>query len=128
MAALQRRQLIARCKGLGDCDLVFPDTSGGFLRGSNFTRMIWEPMRKASDIQEGVTFHDLRHTHASLLLAQNCHPKIVQGRLGHCNIGVILNTYSHLLPGMQASTKGKASTKGTPTFDDPSQRITVCRW
>jgi integrase len=47
-------------------------------------------------------FHDLRHTHASLLLANGVNPKIIQERLGHSKIDVTLNTYSHLLPTMQA--------------------------
>ena len=49
----------------------------------------------------GVRLHDLRHTHASLLLQQGVHPKIVSERLGHANIQITLDTYSHLLPGMQ---------------------------
>ncbi|GGG73398.1 site-specific integrase [Paenibacillus radicis (ex Gao et al. 2016)] len=48
-----------------------------------------------------ITFHDLRHTHASLLLQQNVHPKIVSERLGHSSITMTLDTYSHLLPNMQ---------------------------
>jgi integrase len=47
------------------------------------------------------SFHALRHTHASLLLASGIHPKIVQERLGHANINMTLDTYSHLVPGMQ---------------------------
>ena len=49
----------------------------------------------------GVRLHDLRHTHASLLLRQGVHPKIVSERLGHANIQITLDTYSHLLPGLQ---------------------------
>ena len=49
----------------------------------------------------GVRLHDLRHTHASLLLQQAVHPKIVSERLGHANINITLDTYSHLLPGLQ---------------------------
>jgi integrase len=54
-----------------------------------------------------IRFHDLRHTHASLLLRRGVHVKIVSERLGHSNITITLNTYSHLLPGMQeeAATK-----------------------
>ncbi|MBJ6361314.1 tyrosine-type recombinase/integrase [Paenibacillus sp. GCM10012307] len=48
-----------------------------------------------------ITFHDLRHTHASLLLKQNVHPKIVSERLGHASIQMTLDTYSHLMPNMQ---------------------------
>jgi len=46
-------------------------------------------------------FHSLRHTHASVLLAKGIHPKIVQERLGHSKISTTMDTYSHLIPGMQ---------------------------
>jgi integrase len=46
-------------------------------------------------------FHDLRHSHASHLLRAGVHPKIVSERLGHSTVGITLDTYSHLLPGMQ---------------------------
>ncbi len=48
-----------------------------------------------------IRLHDLRHTHATQLLKNNVHPKIVQERLGHEDISTTLNTYSHVLPGMQ---------------------------
>ena len=43
----------------------------------------------------------LRHSHATLLLKAGIHPKIVSERLGHANIGITLDTYSHVLPGLQ---------------------------
>ncbi len=48
-----------------------------------------------------IRFHDLRHSHATLLLKAGIHPKIVSERLGHANIGITLDTYSHVLPGLQ---------------------------
>ncbi|KAJ50044.1 integrase [Clostridium tetanomorphum] len=48
-----------------------------------------------------IRFHDLRHTHTTLLLKANVHPKIVSDRLGHANIKITLDTYSHILPDMQ---------------------------
>lgn len=48
-----------------------------------------------------VRFHDLRHTHATQLLKQGTNPKIVSERLGHSNIAITLDTYSHVMPGMQ---------------------------
>lgn len=54
-----------------------------------------------------ITFHDLRHTHASLLLRNNVHPKIVSERLGHSSIQITLDTYSHLLPNMQKDAAGE---------------------
>ncbi len=49
----------------------------------------------------GVRLHDLRHAHASLMLRQGVHPKIVQERLGHSTIAITLDTYSHVTPGLQ---------------------------
>ena len=48
-----------------------------------------------------IRFHDARHNHASLMLKQGIHPKIVQERLGHSTIAVTLDTYSHIAPGLQ---------------------------
>ena len=48
-----------------------------------------------------IRFHDLRHTSATLLLIAEVHPKIVQERLGHSRIDMTLDTYSHVVPGMQ---------------------------
>jgi integrase len=49
-----------------------------------------------------VRFHDLRHAHATLMLLQGVHPKVVSERLGHSSIGITLDIYSHVLPEMQA--------------------------
>ncbi|UCG83258.1 MAG: tyrosine-type recombinase/integrase [Dehalococcoidia bacterium] len=46
-------------------------------------------------------FHDLRHAHVIIILKQGAHPKIVQERLGHAAIAVKMDTYGHVLPGMQ---------------------------
>lgn len=46
-------------------------------------------------------FHAFRHTHATVLLAYGVHPKIVQERLGHSDIGITMETYSHVLPTIQ---------------------------
>jgi integrase len=48
-----------------------------------------------------IRFHDLRHAHATHLLASGVHPKIASERLGHSNIGITLDLYSHVIPGMQ---------------------------
>jgi integrase len=48
-----------------------------------------------------INFHALRHSHASFLLKKGTHPKVVQERLGHSSINITMDTYSHLLPGMQ---------------------------
>lgn len=63
---------------------------------------IWYKLLKQCDVPK-IRFHDLRHTHATLLLKQGVHPKIVSERLGHSNIGITLDTYSHVLPNLQQS-------------------------
>ena len=45
--------------------------------------------------------HDLRHSHATLMLKAGVHPKIVSERLGHATVAFTLDTYSHVVPGMQ---------------------------
>ena len=51
--------------------------------------------------QPDIRFHDLRHSCASLLLAQNVHPRVVMEILGHSTISLTMNTYSHVLPKAQ---------------------------
>jgi integrase len=48
-----------------------------------------------------IRFHDLRHAHATHLLSAGVHPKIASERLGHSKVGITLDLYSHVLPGMQ---------------------------
>ena len=48
-----------------------------------------------------LTFHGLRHAHATLMLTAGVHPKIVSERLGHSNISITMDIYSHVMPGMQ---------------------------
>lgn len=54
-----------------------------------------------------IRFHDLRHTAATLMLKQGIHPKVVQERLGHSDISLTLNTYSHVTPAMQQDAADK---------------------
>jgi integrase len=60
----------------------------------------WAPFLKRRGLPH-CRFHDLRHAHATLMLQQGVHPKIVSERLGHASIGITLDTYSHVLPSMQ---------------------------
>ncbi len=56
-----------------------------------------------------IRFHDLRHTFATMLLEAGEHPKVVSEMLGHSSITITLDTYSHVLPSMQAKAAGKLS-------------------
>ncbi|UCE97242.1 MAG: tyrosine-type recombinase/integrase, partial [Dehalococcoidia bacterium] len=48
-----------------------------------------------------IKLHDARHTHASIMLKQGIHPKVVQERFGHSSVQITLDTYSHVTPGIQ---------------------------
>lgn len=54
-----------------------------------------------------VRFHDLRHSHATLLLQQGEHPKVISERLGHSTISITMDTYSHVMPNMQQEAADK---------------------
>ncbi len=54
-----------------------------------------------------ISLHALTHTHTTLLLGANVHPKIVSERLGHATVGITLDTYSHVLPNMQEEAAKK---------------------
>lgn len=86
--------------------LVFVDTEGHPVRQSNLLRRSFFPRLKQAGVPR-IRFHDLRHTCATLLLAQGVHPKIVQERLGHSTISMTLDTYSHVTPTMQQEAAAK---------------------
>lgn len=83
----------------GQRDFVFCHSDGSHVNPDVVTK--W--FRRAADRSGfiGVRLHDLRHTHASLMLAKGIHLKIVSERLGHSSIGITGDLYSHVLPLVQ---------------------------
>jgi integrase len=79
--------------------LVFTTTTGKPVSPRNVYRH-FKIVTREIGLPE-IRFHDLRHTHATLLLAAGVHPKIVQERLGHSQISLTLDTYSHVIPSLQ---------------------------
>jgi integrase len=82
-----------------DSGLVFTREDGRPLHPREVTRAFSRHVLTA-----GVPIirpHDLRHTHATLALAAGVHPKVVQERLGHANISITLDTYSHAVPALE---------------------------
>ena len=78
---------------------MFPSTIGTPLDHRNLFRHY-----KATLVEAGlpsIRFHDLRHTAASLLVAQGVHPRMVMEILGHSQIGLTMNTYAHIMPQAQ---------------------------
>ncbi|MED2041195.1 tyrosine-type recombinase/integrase [Bacillus wiedmannii] len=59
-----------------------------------------------------IRFHDMRHTHTTLLWLQGVNPKIISERLGHADIRITLDTYSHFLSSMQKDTAIKFGENG----------------
>ena len=82
-----------------DHGLVVPRAGGHPWEPDSFTGSFAAFMRGCGLRQ--VTFHSLRHSHATLLLKQGINSKIVSERLGHARVGTTLHIYSHVLPGMQ---------------------------
>jgi integrase len=82
-----------------ETDLIFCNALGGPLAENSLRRGFYRIL--ASTGLPRIRLHDLRHTMASLMLAQGEHPKVVSERLGHATVGITLDLYSHVLPGLQ---------------------------
>lgn len=81
--------------------LVFANEVGGIVNPPNLRNRSFKRVLGFAGLPAGTRFHDLRHTCATLLLSRNINPKVVSEMLGHANIAITLDTYSHVLPDMQ---------------------------
>lgn len=88
-------------------DLVISNPDGGYKDPSRFTSVIFKRLLAMAGIDTSVRFHDLRHTHATWLLEDGFHPKVVSERLGHSSIRITLDTYSHVIKGIQKEAMRK---------------------
>jgi integrase len=78
---------------------LFPNRSGGPHDAHNFMRRVFKPAAAAAGIPE-LTFHDLCHTGASLMIAANCNVKVIAEQMGHADGGaLVLHRYGHLYSG-----------------------------
>jgi integrase len=91
--------------GLNADDFVFIRPDGSPMNPSAVT-LAFRRIIKKSGLKR-IRIHDLRHTHATLMLRAGIHPKVVSERLGHASIGITLDTYSHVLPGLQEAAAEK---------------------
>jgi integrase len=85
--------------GLSDDDLVVSHEDSSVM-APIYISQNWPRFLERTTLPR-IRFHDLRHTHATHLLASGVHPKIASERLGHSKVGVTLDLYSHVIPGMQ---------------------------
>ena len=111
--AIQRRWQAARKLLLGgayaDGGFIFTNEVGGPLEFSNVRERHFKPLLRKLGLPD-IRLYDLRHTCATLLLAAGENIKVVSERLGHVNATVTLNTYVHVLPGMQAEASERLET------------------
>jgi integrase len=91
-----REQLLARKPNRAG--LVFPSPTGLMWRKDNFMSRVFRPAAKRARL-DGLTFHDLRHTCASLMIAAGANPLEVAAQLGHKDARLVLQRYGHLYPG-----------------------------
>ena len=103
LRAHRRRQIEEQLKlgiRLGADSFVVAQPDGAPLKPSSLTNE-WRRLSVKHRLPR-IRFHDLRHTHASQLLASGVHPKVAQERLGHSTIAITLDLYSHMMPNTQA--------------------------
>ncbi|WP_206093763.1 site-specific integrase [Paludifilum halophilum] len=86
-------------------DLVFAKNDGSPIDVDYFSKAFGLLIKRIN--LPHIRFHDLRHTHATLLLQQGEHPKVVSERLGHSTIAITMDTYSHVMPNMQKEAAQK---------------------
>ncbi len=108
LKAHRKRQLEERMRLSGlyeDRGLIFSTSAGTPINPENLVKRSFKPLLRGAGLPE-IRFHDLRHTCATLLFGRGVHPKIVQELLGHANIAMTLDVYSHYLPSMGDQASG----------------------
>jgi integrase len=130
LVAHRERQRAERLMLLGvdeSADYVFTQLDGHSLQPQNMSQAFENIVRRAG--LPTIRLHDLRHSAASLALAAGIHPKVVSERLGHANIQITLDTYSHVVAGLQDDAADRmaalifdtsASTRSTEVSTPPS--------
>lgn len=90
-----------------EASFVFTSTSGTPVHTRNLIQRHFKPLLERAGIPKTVRLYDLRHSTATLLLTLDVHPKIVQEMLGHADIQLTMNTYTHVLPTLQKGAAQK---------------------
>jgi integrase len=104
--AQQAEELLKVGVGITNQAYLVAREDGRPLQPNSLTHEFVRILAKARDLRR-IRFHDLRHTHATHLLSNGIHPKVAQERLGHSTVGITLDLYSHVLPGMQEDAAAK---------------------
>ncbi len=93
--------------GWADLDLVFAQPTGEPWKPDTISQA-FDRQVAASELPR-IRFHDLRHTHASHLLASGVNVKVVSERLGHASVAFTLDVYAHTMPGQQADAAAQVA-------------------
>ena len=115
-------------------DFVFTGADGRFVNPDWLSK--WFKLCREKAGLQGLRFHDLRHTHASLMLADGVHLKVVSERLGHSSIGITADLYSHVAPTVQrdaadrfeASWQSVMVDEGSRAFQGNRKVILTWEW
>lgn len=92
-------------RGFQNLNFVIRQEDGSPLHPDSMTRK-WSRFLKDHDLPH-IRLHDLRHSHATALIQAGVNPRVVQQRLGHSDVNITLNTYTHVLPEMDIDAAGK---------------------
>ena len=96
----QAQELLKLGVPLTDDAFVVAQADGSPLQPRSLTRQ-WHVLLANNKTLPRIRFHDLRHAHATHMLSSGVHPKIASERLGHSKVGITMDLYSHVMPGMQ---------------------------
>lgn len=110
--------MLAGRTGLGPDALVFTAPLGGPLRFSKWIDVTFKPALRAAGLPADVRLYDLRHTCASLLIAQSATVKAVQAQLGHATATMTLDLYGHLFPDELPALAERLDATRTAALDD----------
>ena len=97
--AQRAEELLKLGKRISDDDFVVSHPDGAMVPPIHVSQQWGFAIAKTGLAK--LRFHDLRHAHATHLLAMGVHPKVASERLGHSRVGITLDLYSHVIPGMQ---------------------------
>lgn len=116
--ALQRAE--AAATGVELDEWVFTDGEGQPVHPHAVTPAFERIARRAG--VPVIRLHELRHTHGTLLIKSGVPVKVVSERLGHANIAFTIDTYQHVMPGMQADAARVYEALAKPTSTSPGER------
>jgi integrase len=102
----QAEELLKLGIPLGEDTFVVAQVDGRPLQPRSITRQ-WLSLLSKNKALPRIRFHDLRHAHATHMLSSGVHPKIASERLGHSKVGITMDLYSHVIPGMQEDAAGR---------------------